>query len=173
LADAAADTAAGLIHRRVKRGFIVLLALLVASVGWLAYVADRAYAANSREADVKAVQRIAGHEVVNLYSLSYKQFDSQWQTVLAGLTGSFKKTVVAGSSQVRNEVVNGKVVSSATPAGTGLTTISGGSATVIVVVDRVAQSSTVKTPTEQAVRVQVLLSKSGGTWLVSSIGAVS
>lgn len=173
MADASAQPHRRLSGRRAVLVFAVLGVLLVGLSVLAGLLADKTYAAESRQADVDSVQTVARRVVTNFYSISYQNFDQDAQQVYADLSDKFRQQAVQQLGTTwKQTVVNNHLLSKATVSASGVINISSKSAAVLVTVHRVAQSSQVKNPVSSWQSAQVQLTKTGGHWKVSNMGAL-
>lgn len=172
MADAAAQPDDRLNTGRIKWAFAVLLVILVGLSTWAGFLVDKSYAADSRESDVAKVRELAGETATAWFSISYQTFDQDYQRFLANMDPPMKAQASQISSQAKQSVTQNQLTSKGTLEDVGLTTIDRKTATVIVAVTRTAQSTTVKTPQTSPGRLQVMLTKEHGKWLVSNLKPV-
>jgi hypothetical protein len=158
---------------RLGAAFAALGLVFVALTVWAGLLADRTYAADTRQADVAAVQTVARRVVTHFYSISYQTFDQDTQRVYADLDSAFKAQAVQQlSSSWKQTVVGNQLVSSAVVYASGVVNISAKSAEVMVTVKRTSQSTLTKTPTTSWASAQVQLAKRDGDWKVSGMGGL-
>ncbi|WP_345539424.1 hypothetical protein [Phytohabitans rumicis] len=143
-----------------------LLALALAAAGVASYhwYGDRALDQARQQALAAAKQTS-----VNFVSVSASSVDRDLQRIVAGATGEFKDEFVRGQAQVRAAVVENKVESTGTVLRAGLISGDRKSAVVLVAVDATVKN--VKAPDGRAshYRIQVDVTRDGGTWLVSRL----
>lgn len=161
--------------RRVVRVALALLvaALLVASLVLLATrvgpVLDR------READARRAQVLqqAKQHAVNFTTLDFESFDEDVELVLDGSTGSFREQFRAGVDDVRELVTQNESRSVGTVREAAVVTDDDDSARVLVVVDTEVTNVASTTPTPRHYRIQMDLTRTADTWLVSDLTFVS
>lgn len=173
MADASAQPDRRLSGRRAVVLFAVLGVLLVGLSVLAGFLADKTYAAESRQADIGAAQTVARRVVTNFYSIDYQSFDQDTQRVYADLSDKFRQQAVQQLGTTwKQTVVNNRLLSKATVSASGVINISPKSAEVLVTVHRVAQSAQVTNPVSSWLSAQVQLVKTGGHWKVSNMGAL-
>ncbi len=173
MADASAQPDRRLNGRRAVVPFAVLGMLLVGLSVPAGLLADKTYAAESRRADIDAAQTVARRVVTDFYSISYQHFDQDAQRVYADLSDKFRQQAVQQLGTTwKQTVVDNHLLSTATVSASGVIKINSKSAEVLVTVHRVAQSSQVTNPVSSWQSAQVQLTKVGGHWKVSNMGAL-
>jgi hypothetical protein len=173
MADASAEPDRRLSGRRLGVTLALLGVILLAILVPVGYLADKTYAADTRRADIEAVQTVARRVVTNFYSISYQSFDQDAQRVYADMTDKYKAQAIQQLGTTwKQMVVSNKLVSSAAVSASGVINIDAKSAEAMVTVRRTAQSAQVQTPNSTWQSAQVQLTKAGGHWRVSGMGAL-
>jgi hypothetical protein len=172
VADAAAQPDDRLKSGRLKWVFALLLAVLVGLATWAGFLVDKTYRADGRESDVAQVREVAGETATAWFSISYRTFDQDYRRFLANMDTQMKSQASQISSQAKQSVTQSRLTSRGTLEDVGLTTIDRRTATVIVAVTRTATSTQIKTPQTGPGRLQVMLTKEHGKWLVSNLKPV-
>jgi Mce-associated membrane protein len=144
---------------------LVLAAALAAAVfGGYRWYGDRALD-EAREAALAAARQTA----VNFVSVSASSVDRDLQRIVAGATGEFKDEFVRGQAQVRSAIVENKVESTGTVLRAGLVSGDRRSAVVLVAVDATVKNVKAPEGRPSHYRIQVDVTRDGGTWLVSRL----
>lgn len=144
---------------------LVLAAALAAAVfGGYRWYGDRALE-GAREAALAAARQTA----VNFVSVSASSVDRDLQRIVAGATGEFKDEFVRGQAQVRSAIVENKVESTGTVLRAGLVSGDRRSAVVLVAVDATVKNVKAPEGRPSHYRIQVDVTRDGGTWLVSRL----
>lgn len=152
---------------------VLLVALLVGSLVLLATrlgpVLDR------REGDARRAQVLqqAKQHAVNFTTLDYESFDEDVELVIDGSTGSFREQFRAGVDDVRELVTQNESRSVGTVREAAVVTDDDDSARVLVVVDTEVTNLASSTPTPRHYRIQMDLTRTADTWLVSDLTFVS
>jgi hypothetical protein len=172
VADAAAQPDDRLRTGPIKWAFAFLLLVLVGLSTLAGFLVDKTYRSDNRESDVAKVREIAGQTATAWFSISYKTFDQDYRRFLQNMDGQMKSQASQISSQAKQSVTQSQLTSHGTLEDVGLTTIDRKTATVIVAVTRTAESTQIKTPQTGPGRLQVMLTKEHGKWLVSNLKPV-
>ncbi|MEU1392095.1 MULTISPECIES: hypothetical protein [unclassified Nonomuraea] len=145
----------------------VTLAALVAAGVWISLQARDAQAlADDRQAALLA----AGTHAKNLVSLDYKTADADVQRILDTCTGGARTGYQAIAGKLKSTTVANKVVQHGVLRATGLVSMSGGTAKVLVVADaEIRWDGSKSPPQERFYRWTMDVTKAGGVWLVSKV----
>ncbi|MEV0197278.1 hypothetical protein [Nonomuraea sp. NPDC050691] len=142
-----------------------LLVLLAVAGMWIG--------AQERDAQVRADDRkaaldAAGTHAVSLLSLHYKTVDSDARRILDTSTGAAREEYEANLGRLKSTTVANKVVQDGVLRATGLVSMTGSAARVLVVADVDIRWEGSKTPPQDRFyRWSMDLTKVGGVWLVS------
>ncbi len=161
----------GVAHsRRLLVGLALLtLALLGAAVGLGIYLLLAERKEDSREDAVIAARQ----EVINLFTIDYKNLDPHVQRVLDGATGDFRRDFEERSPQLRDLLVKSQVVSQGEVLQAAPVRVDDSSATVLVVAKSAVRNAAAPDGITTTDRIQVELEKKGDRWLTSSLEPVS
>lgn len=152
----------------------VLIALLAAAGFWVG-VQERDEQA--RADDRQAALAAAGTHAVDVLSLNYRTVDTDVARILATSTGPARAEYASLAGRLKETTVANKVVQQGVLRATGLVSLSGASARVLVVADADIHwegTNGTSTPApERFYRWQMDLTKVGGVWLVSKAVQIS
>ncbi|MCP2346247.1 hypothetical protein [Nonomuraea roseoviolacea] len=124
--------------------------------------------AQARADDRQAVLQAAGSHAVNLLSLHYKTVDADTRRILDSSTGVAREEYEANLGRLKSTTVANKVVQDGVLRATGLVSMTGSAARVLVVADVDIRWEGSKTPPQDRFyRWSMDLTKVGGAWLVS------
>lgn len=115
----------------------------------------------------------AKQHAVNFTTLDFESFDDDVELVLDGSTGTFREQFRAGVDEVRELVTQNQSRSVGTVREAALVSDDDDSARVLVVVDTEVTNVATQTPVPRHYRIQVDLTRTGDTWLVSDLTFVS
>src|SRR5437868_11805481 len=154
----------------ISTGLAVLVMALTGLVFWLGGQVDaEKVAATDRQAALEA----AGRHAVTLVSLNYKTAGADVQRILDTSTGAARAVYAAGAAKLKETAVANKVVQDGALRATGLVSMEGGVAKVLVVADMViAWEGTKIPPQDRFYRWSMDVTKTGGSWLVSRVEQV-
>ncbi|MGV9301731.1 MULTISPECIES: hypothetical protein [unclassified Nonomuraea] len=153
----------------VVRALIVALAAILVLVTGLAFwlsaqLRDEEAAATDRRA---AIDAAAAH-ALNLLSLNYKSADASIAKILATSTGVAYAEYHAGAPKLRETTIANKVVQTGVVRASGMVSMAGDAAKVLVVADSTISWEGTGTPQQDRYyRWSMDLSKVGGRWLVA------
>lgn len=165
------DTRGELPRRRsLLAGLALLTAVLfLAAVGLGVYL----FLAKSKEDNREDAVVAARQEVINLFTLDYKDLDPHVQRVLEGATGDFRRDFEERSPQLRELLVKSQVVSQGEVLAAAPVRVDDSSATVLVVVKGAVRNVAAPDGLNTTERIQVELEKKGDRWFTSSLEPVS
>ncbi len=147
-------------------GLGALVAVLAAVTFWVgtSWNAARA-AADDREAAVRAAATYG----VNLLSLSHRTIDQDIKRILDTSTGQARADYARTESAVKAATLKNKVVQTGVLRGSGLVSMDGRTAEVLIVGDAVIRWGKGKkvSPEERFYRWRMEVTKVGDVWLVS------
>ena len=160
-----------------RAGTLALVVLLVVAVlGSLVVLATRiGPVLGQRGTDERRTQVLqqAKQAAVNFTTLDYESFDEDVELVLDGSTGTFREQFRAGVDDVRELVTQNRSRSVGTVREAALVSDDDDSARVLVVVDTEVTNVASTTPVPRHYRIQMDLTRTGDTWLVSDLTFVS
>ncbi|MEU8110573.1 hypothetical protein AB0C18_43410 [Nonomuraea muscovyensis] len=169
MAGLAARTARiGVSPRAARVVIAVLSALLVVLAGAAFWLGAQAREAQAGADDRRAALDAARAHAAGLVALHHRTVDDDVRRILATSTGAARKEYEAGLDRLRTTTVANKVVQTGVLRAAGLVSLSGGTATALVVADVDIRWEGSKTPPQDRLyRWSMELTKVGGTWLVS------
>jgi Mce-associated membrane protein len=143
----------------------VLIAALLAVAFWVGGdLRDAQAAADDRQ----AAMRVAGMHAVYLLSVSHQSVDADIKRILDTSTGSARAEYARTSVALKETTVKGKVLATGALRATGLVSLRGTTAQVMVVGDAlVRKDGGENVPQERFYRWNMEVTKVGGAWLVS------
>lgn len=142
-----------------------VLAVLVGSGVW---IAAQAREEQGRAGDRRAALRAAGTHAKNLISLDYKTVDADVKRIIESSTGEARKEYEATAAKLKSTTVENKVVQHGVLRATGLVSMTGTTAKVLVVADvEIRWDGSKSPPQERYYRWSMEVTKAGGVWLVS------
>lgn len=149
----------------------VTLAVLVGTGVWISLRArDAQAAADDRQAALVA----AGRHAKNLVSLDYRTVDADVRRILDSSTAGARSGYEALSGKLRSTTLANKVVQHGVLRATGLVSMSGATAKVLVVADaEIRWDGSKSAPQERFYRWTMDVTKVGGVWLVSKVVQVA
>ncbi len=160
-----------------RAGTLALVVLLVLAVlGSLVVLATRiGPVLGQRGTDERRTQVLqqAKQAAVNFTTLDYESFDEDVELVLDGSTGTFREQFRAGVDDVRELVTQNRSRSVGTVREAALVSDDDDSARVLVVVDTEVTNVASTTPVPRHYRIQMDLTRTGDSWLVSDLTFVS
>jgi Mce-associated membrane protein len=115
----------------------------------------------------------AKQHAVNFTTLDFESFDEDVELVLDGSTGAFREQFRAGVDDVRDLVTQNESRSVGTVREAALVSDDDDSARVLVVVDTEVTNVATQTPVPRHYRIQMDLTRTGDSWLVSELTFVS
>jgi Mce-associated membrane protein len=143
----------------------VLAVLLVAAGCWLGLRSrDQSRTAQDGRAAQAAARDVAGQ----LTTISSSSSDRNVAALLAGSTGSLKEQIAQSATSLQQVLAAGGVSSKGSVVGTGLSSLSGRQAVVLVAVDARLTSPKGQSVTRQY-RMTAKVSRVGKRWLVSDL----
>lgn len=144
----------------------LLCVLLLAAAVALA-VLLRGYAAqdDARDDAVRAARQSA----INLTSIDYQDFDAAVDRVLEGATGDFGKEFKDNSGNLKDLLLQNKVVSEGKIVEAGIVRSDRSHATVLVVIDSTVTNTETPKGRVNTNRMQIEVEKVGGRWLTSTL----
>lgn len=141
------------------------LAVLVGTGVW---IAAEAREEQGRAADKEAALLAAGTHATNLISLDYRTVEADLQRILATSTGAARAEYAATAGKLKSTTLQSKVVQQGVLRATGLVSLTGSKARVLVVADvEIRWDGSTQAPQERYYRWSMDLDKAGGVWLVS------
>ena len=142
-----------------------VLAVLVATGVW---IAAQAREEQGRAGDKQAALVAAGTHAKNLVSLDYRTADADVRRILDTSTGAAKAAYEANAGKLKSTTVANKVVQQGVLRATGLVSMTGTTANVLVVADvEIRWDGSKSPPQERYYRWSMDVTKVGGVWLVS------
>ncbi|MEO3875334.1 hypothetical protein ABGB18_41680 [Nonomuraea sp. B12E4] len=142
-----------------------VLAVLVATGVW---IAAQARDEQGRAGDKEAALLAAGTHAKNLISLDYRTADADVKRILQTSTGTARAEYAANAAKLKSTTIANKVVQHGVLRATGLVSLAGASAKVLVVADvEIRWDGSDSKPQERYYRWSMDLAKVGGGWLVS------
>ncbi|MDP9846808.1 hypothetical protein [Streptosporangium lutulentum] len=148
----------------------VLIVALLAAAFWIGRdLRDAQAAADDRQ----AAMRVAGVHAVNLLSVSYQSVDADIKRILDTSTGAARAEYARTAAELKETTVKEKVVQAGALRATGLVSLKGTTAQVMVVGDTLIRMDGGKNaPQERFYRWNMEVTKVGGVWLVSKAEVV-
>ncbi|GAA4974266.1 Mce-associated membrane protein [Nonomuraea thailandensis] len=147
-----------------------LSGVLAVLVGGGVWIAAQARDEQGRAGDKQAALQAAGIHARNLVSLDYKSVDTDMRRILDTSTGAARAEYEANAGKLRTTTVENKVVQHGVLRATGLVSITGTTARVLVVADvEIRWDGSDSSPQERFYRWQMDLSKVGGAWLAAKV----
>jgi Mce-associated membrane protein len=148
----------------------VLIAALLAVAFWVGRDLGAAQAAAD---DRQAAMRVAGAHAVYLLSVSHQSVDADLKRILDTSTGPARTEYVRTAGALKEATVKGRIVQAGALRATGLVSLKGTTAQVMVVGDTVIRKDGDKNaPQERFYRWNMEVTKIGGVWLVSKAEVV-
>lgn len=148
----------------------VLVALVCTGV-WLAVQAREEQA---RADDKQAALRAASTHAVNLISLGHRTVDDDMKRILDTSTGPARAEYAADAGKLRSTIIANKVVRHGVLRATGLVSLAGPVAKVLVVADvEISWDGSDNPPQERYYRWSMDVTRTGGGWLVSKVVQVT
>jgi Mce-associated membrane protein len=143
----------------------VLIATLLAAAFWVgATLRDAQTAADDRRAALRA----AGAHAVHLLSVGYRSVDDDIGRILGTSTGAARAEYARTAAELKRSTVKGRILQTGALRASGLVSLRGGTARVMVVGDAVIRRDGGEdTPQERFYRWNMEVTKVGGAWLVS------
>ncbi|GAA4222527.1 hypothetical protein GCM10023075_13750 [Streptosporangium album] len=143
----------------------VLIAALLAAAVWVGGDLRDAQAADD---DRRAAVRAAGVHAVALLSVSHRSVDADLKRVLDTSTGAARVAYARQLGTLKADAIRGKFLRTGALRASGLVSLKGNTAQVMVVGDAVIrQDRSKKAPQEQFSRWNMEVTRAGGVWLVS------
>ncbi|NUR82758.1 MAG: hypothetical protein HOY71_01580 [Nonomuraea sp.] len=158
---------------RILIPVLAVLAVLLAAAG--VWIGTQRHDVQAVSDERRAAMDAAGTHAVDVLSLDYRTVDADVARILATSTGEAKAEYTSLAGRLKETTIANKVVQQGVLRATGLVSISGGSARVLVVADADIRWEGAKSPPppERFYRWQMDLSKVGGVWLVSKAVQIS
>ena len=161
---------AGLAVRPARILIAALSGVLAALVGTGTWIAAQARDEQGRAGDKQAALLAAGTHAKNLVSLDYRTVDTDLRRILDTSTGVAKTEYTTNAGKLKSTTVENKVVQHGVLRATGLVSMTGASAKVLVVADvEIRWDGSKSPPEDRYYRWQMDVSKVGGLWLVSKV----
>ncbi|MDQ6523813.1 hypothetical protein RB608_09395 [Nocardioides sp. LHD-245] len=157
--------------RRYAVGAAALLA-----VALLVFAGQRALAwqdERDRVADTEAAAAAAAAEVEGLIDISGSTSDAALEKLLAGATADFRTELEGQAERLTQALADNEVKASGEAVSTGVVSLDGDRATVIVAAAGTVQNKQTKTAEPRNYRLSVDLQKHDGAWLVAGLEFVS
>ncbi|MFG1711274.1 hypothetical protein ACFLIM_49805 [Nonomuraea sp. M3C6] len=161
---------AGLAVRPARILIAALSGVLVVLVGTGVWIAAQARDEQGRAGDKEAALLAAGTHAKNLISLDYRTADADVRRILDTSTGAARTEYAANAAKLKSTTVTNKVVQHGVLRATGLVSMTGATAKVLVVADvEIRWDGSKSAPQERYYRWSMDLTKTGGGWLVSKV----
>ncbi|RVX47084.1 Mce-associated membrane protein [Nonomuraea polychroma] len=145
-----------------------LSGMLAVLVGLGVWIAVEAREEQGRAGDKEAALLAAGAHAKNLISLDYRTVEADLRRLLETSTGAARAEYAATTDKVKSTAVGSKIVQQGVLRATGLVSLAGAKAKVLVVADVEIRWDGSKNPPEARYhRWSMDLDKVGGAWLVS------
>ncbi|HEX4811966.1 MAG TPA: hypothetical protein VFV66_04365 [Nonomuraea sp.] len=146
----------------------VLSGVLAVLVGTGVWITAQARAEEGRAADKTAALDAAAAHARNLISLDYRTVDADLQRILDTSTGAARAEYAATAGKLKSTTIDSKVVQDGVLRATGLVSLTGTKAKVLVVADvEIRWDGSSNAPQARYYRWSMDLDKVGGGWLVS------
>lgn len=137
-------------------------------VGTGVWIAAQARDEQGRAGDKQAALLAAGTHAKNLVSLDHKTVDADVRRILDTSTGAARAEYAANAGKLRSTTLANKVVQHGVLRATGLVSMTGATAKVLVVADvEIRWEGSDSAPQERYYRWSMDVAKVGGLWLVS------
>ena len=161
--------------RRAGTLALVLLVVLVVVAAAVVLATRLGPVLAQRGTDERRTQVLqqAKQHAVNFTTLDFESFDEDVELVLDGSTGAFREQFRAGVDDVRELVTQNESRSVGTVREAALVSDDDDSARVLVVVDTEVTNIASRTPVPRHYRIQMDLTRTGDSWLVSDLTFVS
>lgn len=154
--------------RPLTRLSVVLAVLLVVLAGVAYWFSGQVREEQLAVVDRQAAMEAAGRHAIDLVSLNYKTAEADVRRILATSTGKAKADYEGSAAKLKETTVANKVVQNGALRATGLVSMEGGVAKVLVVADVVISWDGTKIPAQDRFyRWSMDVTKVGGVWLVS------
>ncbi|MDP4501453.1 hypothetical protein OHA25_00980 [Nonomuraea sp. NBC_00507] len=158
----------GLDVRLARILIAVLGGMLAVLVGVGVWIAVQARDEQGRAGDKEAALLAAGAHAKNLISLDYRTVEADLQRMLDTSTGAARAEYVATADKLKSTTTGSKVVQQGVLRATGLVSLAGAKAKVLVVADvEIRWDGSKNAPEARYYRWSMDLDKVGGAWLVS------
>ncbi|MEV4112370.1 hypothetical protein [Nonomuraea sp. NPDC049695] len=159
---------AGLAARPARILIAALSGVLAVLVGSGVWIAAQAREEQGRAGDKQAALLAAGTHAKNLVSLDYKTVDADVKRILDTSTGTARAEYEANEARLKSTTVGNKVIQHGVLRATGLVSMAGATAKVLVVADvEIRWDGSKSPPQERYYRWSMEVTKVGGVWLVS------
>ncbi|MFI6506553.1 hypothetical protein ACIBCT_03025 [Streptosporangium sp. NPDC050855] len=147
-----------------------LIAVLLAVAFWVGTdLRDAQAAADDRQAAMRA----AGTHAVHLLSVGHRAVDADIGRVLATSTGAARAEYARAAAELKRTTVAGRLLRTGALRATGLVSLRGGTARVMVVGDELTRRDGGEdVPQERFHRWDMEVTKVGTAWLVSKVEPV-
>ncbi|MEU8200125.1 hypothetical protein [Streptosporangium sp. NPDC049046] len=143
---------------------VLIVALLVAAFWIGAALRDAQTAADDRQAALRA----AGAHALHLLSVGYRSVDEDIGRILDTSTGVARAEYARTAAELKRSTVKDKILQTGALRASGLVSLKGSTAQVMVVGDAVIRRDGSKdAPQERFYRWNMEVTKVGGSWLVS------
>ncbi|MER6825815.1 hypothetical protein ABT352_07495 [Streptosporangium sp. NPDC000563] len=143
---------------------VLIVALLVAAFWIGAALRDAQTAADDRQAALRA----AGAHALHLLSVGYRSVDEDIERILDTSTGVARAEYARTAAELKRSTVKDKILQTGALRASGLVSLKGSTAQVMVVGDAVIRRDGSKdAPQERFYRWNMEVTKVGGSWLVS------
>ncbi|WP_242675981.1 hypothetical protein [Streptosporangium minutum] len=144
---------------------VVLIAALLGAAFWIGGDLREAQAAAD---DRRAAVRAAGAHAVDLLSVSHQSVDADVKRILDTSTGPARAEYTGNLAKLKETTVKNKVVQTGALRASGLVSLKGDTARVMVVGDAVIRwEGSKNAPQERFYRWNMEMAKVEGVWLVS------
>ncbi|MEU8035355.1 hypothetical protein [Streptosporangium sp. NPDC049078] len=143
----------------------VLIVVLLVAAFWIgAALRDAQTAADDRQAALRA----AGAHALHLLSVGYRSVDEDIERILDTSTGVARAEYARTAAELKRSTVKDKILQTGALRASGLVSLKGSTAQVMVVGDAVIRRDGGKdAPQERFYRWNMEVTKVGGSWLVS------
>ncbi|MEO3797914.1 hypothetical protein ABGB14_47620 [Nonomuraea sp. B10E15] len=165
---------AGLAVRPARILMAALGGVLVALVGTGVWLAAQTRDEQARADDKQAALQAASTHAINLISLGHRTVDDDMKRILDTSTGPARAEYEADAGKLRSTTVANKVVQHGVLRATGLVSLTGAVAKVLVVADvEIRWDGSDNPPQERYYRWSMDVTRTGGAWLVSKVVQVA
>lgn len=148
----------------------LLVLALLALAGWRGLAWQDA---RDRIADEKAAAAAASAEVEGLIDISGATSEADMAKLLDGATADFRSELEAQADRLQKTLAANKVEATGEAVSTGVVTLDGDNATVIVAATGSVRNKSTKVAEPRNYRLKVDLVRSDGDWLVSGLEFVA
>jgi Mce-associated membrane protein len=143
----------------------LIVALVVGLVLSLSALGNQNAQASSRTSALSAARTYS----VELASYNYRHLESDFSTVAANSTPSFRRTFAESSDALKSTLSRYKATAEANVVSAGVVSASTSRAVVLVFLDQKIANSTQTKPTTDRSQVEITLVTSSGGWLIDKV----